>query len=143
VTPGGLPPVTGPCQGSRVSAGRPARGVVRLLVGAAAVAVLALAAVLLAPGPLQMWLYGSRASGVACADLPSVAQVQAALDEHADVVRRIEDVGDQVDVLLTATCEDPSRAELVVVYPGRHERREVEAILSRHDLGVPVSWQNA
>ncbi|MCC2315541.1 hypothetical protein [Cellulomonas xiejunii] len=102
-----------------------------------------LLAALLGPTLLQGPLYDSRPSGVPCDELPTRQQVQTALEVHADVVRRIEAVGDQVSVTASQPCAShPGRAEVLVVYPGGDDREDIQAILADDDLGVPVSLRN-
>lgn len=112
-------------------------------VGLSAV-VGAMVAVTLAPPVVQELLYDSRASGVTCDELPTREEVTAALDEHADLVRAVEAVGDQVDVVASSTCASrPDRAEVVIFYAGGDDRGRIEELLADRDLGAPVSLRNA
>jgi hypothetical protein len=129
-----------------MSAGKVARRPLWVGIGvAAAVAVvLAFAAVLVLPPFMQVWLYDSRLSGVACEDLPSIEEVEAALLAHADLVRAIESVGEEVLVESTQTCSSaPDRGEITVFYPGGDDREQIEAILEQRNFGVPLALRNA
>lgn len=128
------------------AAGGPTRGEFGrwVLPAVTGLCALVLLAALLGPALLQGSLYDSRPSGVPCGELPTRQQVQVALDVHADVVRRIEAVGDQVSVTASQPCSShPDHAEVLVVYPGGDDREHIQAILDDHDLGVPVSLRNA
>ncbi len=95
------------------------------------------------PSPLSQLLYDNRPSGVACEDLPERVEVEAALQEHAELERRIEAVGDRVNVFVAKPCEShPDRAEIEVQYPGGDDRQRIEDILKEEDFGVPVTLRN-
>lgn len=129
-----------------MSAEKSARRPLWIVVGiaAAAAVVLAFAAVIFLPPFMQVWLYDSRPSGVACEDLPTIEEVDAALLAHRDLVREIESVGENVLVESTQTCSSaPDRGEITVFYPGGDDREQIEAILEQRDFGVPVALRNA
>ena len=108
-----------------------------------AVGLLVVAAVLVAPPVVQELLYDSRSSGVPCAELPTAAEVRAALERNADLVRDIQDVGDWVSVAASSTCDaDPDRTEIVVFYPGGDDRENIQELLRQRSFGVPVSLRN-
>ncbi|ADG73619.1 conserved hypothetical protein [Cellulomonas flavigena DSM 20109] len=70
--------------------------------------------------------------------------MSAALEEHADLVRAVEAVGDEVSVVVSSPCAShPERAEVVVFYPGGDDRRRITELLADDALGVPVSLRNA
>ena len=111
---------------------------------ALALAAVAVVAVLVLPGVLTESLYDNRPSGVACGDLPERSRVEAALEAHAELVGRIEAVGDQVDVAVVAPCDShPDRAEIRVFYPGGDDRERIEDVLDDDGFGVPISLVNA
>lgn len=114
------------------------------------VVAIALAAVYAFPA-LSTWFAVSvgdnRPSGVACADLPTRAEVENAAALRSDLVRRIEAVGaddGSVVVYLTVPCPEthPDRAEILITYPGGDDRERIEAILAEESFGVPVSLLN-
>lgn len=130
---------------------RPLRGHGRALAWAAVGVGVVLAGLLagaiilvVAPGFLQGPLYDNRPSGVACADLPAAEDVERALAEHPDLVRRIEAVGEAVWVEVSVPCADshPDRAEVLVTYPGGQDRQRIEEILEDESFGVPTSLRN-
>lgn len=109
----------------------------------AAVGLLAVAAVLVAPPVVQELLYDSRSSGVPCGQLPTAAAVRSALERNADLVRDIQAVGDQVSVVASSTCDgDRDRTEIVVFYPGGDDRENIQELLRERSFGVPVSLRN-
>lgn len=89
----------------------------------------------------------NRPSAVPCDELPSAADAKRALDENADLVRRIENTGDvdvSVDRSLTdGSCEESEHAEIVVSHRTAAQRSEIEKILTDEDFGdVPVSLRS-
>lgn len=128
----------------------PRRGRPSWVIATGIVLAVALAAYFVVPA-VSTWFVVSvgdnRPSGVACADLPTLAEVEDALALHSDLVRRIEAVGadyDSVWVDVTAPCQEthPDRAEILISYPGGTDRERIEAILAEESFGVPVSLQN-
>ena len=126
----------------------PRRGRPGWVVVTGIVLAVALAAVFVVPA-VSTWFAVSvgdnRPSGVACADLPTRAEVENALALHSDLVRRIEAVGadGSVWVDVVQRCHDyPDRAEILIAYPGGTDRERIEAILAEESFGVPVSLLN-
>ena len=120
------------------------------VIATGVVLAVALAAVFVVPAA-STWFAVSvgdnRPSGVACADLPTRAEVENALALHADLVRRIEAVGADdgsvwVDVVQPCPETHPDRAEILIAYPGGTDRERIEAILAEESFGVPVSLLN-
>ena len=117
----------------------------RVWVAATIVAVAAIAVLgaILGPTLIQTWLYDNRPSGVACDDLPDRAAVQEALDTHAELTRRIEDLDPAVEVLVSEPCDDrPGAAEILVLYPGGDLRERIEGLLAEESFGVPTTLRN-
>lgn len=128
----------------------PRRGRPGWVVVTGIVLAVALAAVFVVPA-VSTWFAVSagdnRPSGVACADLPTRAEVENALALHSDLVRRIEAVGaddDSVWITISQPCRGthPDRAEILIAYPGGTDRERIEAILAEEPFGVPVSLLN-
>ena len=117
----------------------------RAWIVVALLAMVAIGAVagVIGPDLVQTWLYDNRPSGVACGDLPTGAEAEAALAAHPDLVRRIEGLGDDVDVYVDEPCDDhPGAAEIAVTYPGGDLRERIEALLAEESFGVPTSLRN-
>ena len=123
-----------------MSRGRRWAWIVTVLVAAVGAAVLVVA---VAPAFLQTWLYDNRPSGIACDDLPTRAQAEAALAAHPGLVSRIRALDDDVDVYVQEPCDDrPGAAEILVIYPGGDLRERIEALLAEEAFGVPTSLRN-
>lgn len=126
-----------------VSGARRPSWIVVALVAAMTAAVLVVA---IGPGlsVVQTSLYDNRPSGVACENLPTRAEVEADLTEHAGLVRRLEalDPG-AVEVMVSEPCDDhPGAAEILVTYPGGDLRERIEQLLVGESFGVPTSLRN-
>ena len=127
----------------------PRRGRPAWVIATGIVLAVALAAVFVVPAASTWFAVNvgdNRPSGVACAGLPTRAEVENALALHSDLVRRIEAVGaddDSVWVDVVQRCQDhPDRAEILIAYPGGGARERIEAILAEESFGVPVSLLN-
>lgn len=108
-----------------------------------AVATIAVLGVIVGPALIHTWLYDNRPSGVGCDDLPERAAVQAALDAHAELVQRIEDLDPAVEVLVSEPCDDrPGAAEILVLYPGGDLSERIEGLLAEESFGVPTTLRN-
>jgi hypothetical protein len=80
---------------------------------------------------------------VPCDQLPSEAEVEQTLADHAEVVERIRDVNPgQVFVDIdTLTC--PGRASIAFSYASHDDRVEIERIIAGDTFfGVPYSLRN-
>lgn len=124
-------------------------GARRLLwIVVALVAVMTMAVLVITVGPslsvVQALVYDNRPSGVACEDLPTRAEVEADLADHAGLVRRIEDLDPgAVEVMVSEPCDDhPGAAEILVIYPGGGLRERVEQLLVDEFFGVPTTLRN-
>jgi len=85
----------------------------------------------------------NRGHDLPCEALPEIGLVRDIVAEHADVVARIEAVNPgfvfvDVDEL---TCR--GRADLIIAYASRQDRRAIEAILDADTFfGVPYRLEN-
>lgn len=119
------------------------RGRMWLAVALVATATTVALFVLIGPGLVQTWLYDNRPSGVACEDLPTRFEVEAALAEHPDLVRRIQDLDPAVEVLVSEPCQDlPGAAAVLVIYPGGDLRERIEQLLAEETFEVPTTLRN-
>lgn len=80
---------------------------------------------------------------LSCDELPPVAEVERVVQEHQDVIEKIEQVNPGqifVDVD-TTTC--PGKADLVISYPTHQNRLEIERIIGGDRFfGVPYRLRN-
>jgi len=80
-----------------------------------------------------------------CEALPTAKEAEAILADHAEAAERIRqtDPGYTDIVLDTERC--PGRADAVITYFDRDDRRVIEAILSyRVDFfGIPARWRRS
>ena len=78
-----------------------------------------------------------------CAELPTEAEVRSIVQEHQDMILKIEQVHPGhvgVDVE-QSTC--PEKADLVIWYASHQDRLEIEAILdSETFFGIPYRLNN-
>ncbi|GIG41592.1 hypothetical protein [Cellulomonas phragmiteti] len=104
----------------------------------AAVSLVVLVVLLVALGVIRP--LGSDVARPPCDQLPSAAEVAAALEAHTDLTTRIEGVGGGVRVTSGVPCaDDPDRAVVEVRYRAGTERTAVEEVLNDSDgYGVPV-----
>jgi hypothetical protein len=87
-------------------------------------------------------ILGNREHGVPCADLPTRAQVDTILRERAAVVERITRVR-TINVIVEVGEPCPGKADLVIYYPDRAARREIEKIIGAETFfGVPYRLIN-
>lgn len=87
---------------------------------------------------------GNRPSGVACEDLPSTEDVEAALRSQRQLVQTIEAISANVTVEAVSNCERKyrDRAEIAVLVSSGAERDRVVAVLDEEPFAVPVSIVN-
>lgn len=96
-----------------------------------------LVVVLAATGYLGGWLGG--AGDPECGELPSRVKAQRALDDHADLVRKLSEVGAGVEVSISTPCPQPDAALVVVRVADASEESRARELLSEGDgLGVPA-----
>lgn len=85
---------------------------------------------------------GDVPSGVSCDQLPSLADVEHALERQALLVERLEELGD-VTVLPRSCGNEPhSGAEIVVLVPSKKLSDDVRDVLEADPFTVPVSIRN-
>jgi hypothetical protein len=112
----------------------------------AAVGTLLVAATLAVLPRLQPWwtdvVLDSREPRVPCAQRPSAAAAQRVLDEHRELVRRIEAVDPSVLVTLDeSAC--PGRGTLVVLYGAHRHREQIRRLIGGDSFfGVPYALRN-
>lgn len=75
-----------------------------------------------------------------CDQLPTVAEVTAALDNHENFAKEIEKLGDGIKVEVGKPCPDDQERGLVLVrYDSKSERDAINKLFSRSEgFGVPV-----
>ncbi|KZM57208.1 MAG: hypothetical protein C6W58_10450 [Bacillaceae bacterium] len=75
-----------------------------------------------------------------CEQLPSVQEVAKALDDHQDFVKKIENIGKNIQVEVGQPCSDDSdRALIEVTYDSKDEEESIrELIKNSEGLGVPI-----
>jgi hypothetical protein len=95
---------------------------------------------------IQDKFYDNVPSGVKCADLPTRAAVEKAIADKPALVKKIEEVGGQPDIVVVLVddtrCRPKDQAEILILYPGHEERVRIEAILKDETFGVPVALRN-
>lgn len=103
--------------------------------------VLALAGGLIALGLLGILpRTGPQMAIPPCDELPSTAEVGAALETRADFARALEDAGPDVEIRVDNPCEDdPSRAVVTVHYRTDEQWDAIQEVFTTFDaLGVPA-----
>lgn len=124
-------------QSDGARARRSSRKRVVLIVVVVLLALVASVAVVAAFGLVR--LPGSADSArPPCEKLPTVREVESALATHSDLIERIEEVGDGVDVSVSKPCDAPERALVRVTFTSERERAGVDAILREEGFGTPV-----
>ncbi|MBB4826116.1 hypothetical protein HNO89_003353 [Sporosarcina luteola] len=75
-----------------------------------------------------------------CDQLPSVADATVALENHKDLIKKIENLGGGIQVEIGKPCPDDQNRGLVQVsYETKLERDSVDELLTRSEgFGVPV-----
>lgn len=86
---------------------------------------------------------GDIPSGVACDALPSSAEVLRALEEQADLVKRLEALDENV-MIMSSQCSDApdSGSEVVILVPSKAVSDAVQDVLRTEPFTVPVSIRN-
>ncbi len=92
---------------------------------------------------LDNYVYDNRNHYLSCSELPTESEVRKILEEHPDVIHRIDQVdpgfvGVDVDSI---TC--PGRADLLIWYASHQDRTAIEGIINSDTyFGVPYRLQN-
>lgn len=75
-----------------------------------------------------------------CNQLPTVAEASAALDNHKNIAKEMENLGDGIKVEVGKPCSDDLERGLILVsYDSKSERDAINNLLSRSEgFGVPV-----
>ncbi|WP_232699192.1 hypothetical protein [Brevibacillus daliensis] len=75
-----------------------------------------------------------------CDQLPTVAEVTVALDNHENFAKEIEELGDGIKVEVGKPCPDNQERGLVLVrYESKSERNAINNLLTHSEgFGVPV-----
>ncbi|GIO28197.1 hypothetical protein [Ornithinibacillus bavariensis] len=75
-----------------------------------------------------------------CDQLPTVAEVMAALDNHEKLAKEIENLGDGIKVELGKPCpNNPERGLVLVSYNSKSERDAIDKLFSTSEgFGAPV-----
>jgi len=83
---------------------------------------------------------GEASTHPPCDELPAAAEVEEALAAQPDLVARLSDQGDGVDVhAASPDCDDADRTLIEITYQTEDERSAIEAVLTEADgFGVPV-----
>lgn len=95
---------------------------------------------------LRRWLdnvlYDNQGHYLTCEQLPELAEVEAVLAEHQDLIRAIEAVHPgHIGVDLDTSC--PGKGSLIIWYASHADREQIEAILdSGTFFGIPYSLNN-
>ena len=94
---------------------------------------------------LYLDVYGSKPHRIPCEDWPTPSEVRQILDEHSDIVRRIEMInpgGIKVEIN-NRTC--PGKADIRIFYATAVDRQEIELRLEdkKYFLGVPYMLRNS
>jgi hypothetical protein len=106
-------------------------GVLKLVIGAGAAVVVA-ATALVAGGFVELpW----SSDSVPCAELASSAKVQAALAEHSDLVKKLEQVGARLSVEPQKRCSGDANYAIVIKLPSV-AKAAVDGILNSTGFGV-------
>jgi hypothetical protein len=90
-------------------------------------------------------LYDNYSHYLPCDQLPTVAEVEAAMAEHTDVIARIEQISPSNVVIALSEYGDtcPGKADILIHYPGHQSRLEIEEILGgKTFFGIPCRFQN-
>ena len=92
--------------------------------------------------PLYRIVYGGPPP-VRCGKLPNVDVVQAALQEHQDVIAAIEAVSPQHTDVDMDTRRCPGKADIEITYATRDDRAAIQAIIGDDTFfGVPYWMRN-
>jgi hypothetical protein len=108
----------------------------KIIVGGAGAAFLCVVAVLAAgvvPWP-------GATSQPSCDALSTVAQVDKAISDHAELVASVKQVAPDVSVETVRSCGTTShKAALIIRYSGDDEQERIDTVLSQSSgFGVPV-----
>ena len=88
-------------------------------------------------------IWDNRGHYLSCEQLPSAAEVRRIMEDHQDVIKKIEQinpgfVGVEMD---TSTC--PGKADIIFWYGGHQDRLLIEGIIAGDTFhGVPYRMQN-
>ena len=91
----------------------------------------------------DQFILDNRNHYLSCNDLPAKAEVEAVMDQHADVIQQIQQVapgfvGIEIDSL---TCE--GKADLLIWYGTHQQRIAIEKIIDDDTFfGIPYRLQN-
>ncbi|PAD26565.1 hypothetical protein CHH55_13535 [Niallia circulans] len=90
---------------------------------------------------LNGWITGSpKDTHPPCDRLPSVAEANAALNDHANLTKEIEKLGEGIKVEVGQPCSDDLKRGLILVsYDSKSDRDAINNLLSHSEgFGVPI-----
>jgi hypothetical protein len=88
-------------------------------------------------------LMGNKTVYLNCDQLPDIKQVEAAIKEHGDMIKRIEEINPGL-IFTTMSSKDecPEKGFLVIVFGGYNESVKIEALLGDTFFGIPYQLEN-
>lgn len=89
-------------------------------------------------------LYDNYNHYLPCRRLPEAAEVERILEEHIDTWNQVRALNPgQTNVEMRTSEECPGRADVVIWYTSRDERKAIEELLGgKTFFGVPARWRN-
>ncbi len=89
-------------------------------------------------------IYGSKPHRVPCGRWPTPDEVRQVLDEHAEVVSRIESINPGYTVVNANVLSCPGRADIRILYATASDRRAIKSLLGdgKYFFGVPYQMRN-
>lgn len=88
--------------------------------------------------------YGSKPHRVPCDQWPTPDEVRQVLNEHSQVVRRIESINPGFTAVNINTLSCPGRADIRILYATASDRQAIELILGegKYFFGIPYQMRN-
>ncbi len=92
-----------------------------------------------------MGIYGTKPHRIPCSKWPTPDEVEQVVDQHARVVRRVENVDEPGSILVSINpLRCPGKAEIVIYYAVNRYLESIREIIGdeKYFFGVPYSLKN-
>ena len=93
---------------------------------------------------LYLDVYGSKPHRIPCEKWPTPVEVQRILDEHSDIVHRIEAINPGFTMVEINTYDCPDRADIRILYATATDKEAIKSEVGNGEyfFGVPYQLYN-
>ncbi len=95
---------------------------------------------------ISMEIYGTKPHRIPCSKWPTLDEVEQVVDQHARVVRRVEDVAEAGSILISidTSSKCPGKAVIIIYYSANRYLESIREIIGdeKYFFGVPYSLKN-